>query len=100
MKINVVKVISAAGTVLGLIGTSASGWSRDKAMEETVKKEVEKAILGFSRLRAKYGESIYEKEHLRLVIVGGYDPRLVENVEYADELNALAVVSFFRNRGF
>lgn len=44
MKINVVKVISVAGTILGLIGTLASGWSRDKAMEETVKKEVEKAL--------------------------------------------------------
>ena len=44
MKINVVKVISVAGTVLGLIGTLASGWSSGKAMEETVKKEVEKAL--------------------------------------------------------
>lgn len=56
------------------------------------KKEVEKAILGFSRLRVKYGESVYEKERLRLVIVGGYDPRLTENVEYAEELAALAMV--------
>ena len=56
------------------------------------KKEVEKAILGFSRLRAKYGESIYDKERLRLVIVGGYDPRLNENVEYAEELLSLAIV--------
>ena len=61
------------------------------------KKEVEKAILGFSRLRANYGESIYEKERLRLVIVGGYDPRLTENVEYAEELLSLAMVDFSPN---
>ena len=58
------------------------------------KKEVEKAILGFARLRIKYGESIFEKERLRLVIVGGYDPRLTENVEYAEELFVLATVAF------
>ena len=44
MQINIVKLISVAGTVLSLIGTVASGWSRDKTMEETVKKEVEKAL--------------------------------------------------------
>lgn len=54
---------------------------------------MEKAILGFARLRVKYGESIFQKERLRLVIVGGYDPRLRENVEYAEELLALAVVA-------
>ena len=44
MQINIVKLISVAGTVLSLIGAVASGWSRDKTMEETVKKEVEKAL--------------------------------------------------------
>ena len=44
MRINIVKLISIAGTVLSLIGSVASGWSRDKTMEETVKKEVEKAL--------------------------------------------------------
>ena len=57
------------------------------------KKEVEKAILGFSQLRNKYGQDVYEKEKLRLVIVGGYDPRLSENVSYYEELNELALVA-------
>ena len=56
------------------------------------KKGVEKAILGFAMLRSKLGENVYVKEKLRLVIVGGYDPRLTENVEYFEELNALAIV--------
>ena len=56
------------------------------------KKGIEKAILGFARLRSKLGENVYEREKLRLVIVGGYDPRLTENVEYYDELNNLAMV--------
>ena len=57
------------------------------------KKEVEKAILGFSQLRNKYGQDVYEEEKLRLVIVGGYDPRLSENVSYYEELNELALVA-------
>ena len=56
------------------------------------KKEVEKAILGFSHLRNKYGEDALQKQKLRLVIVGGYDPRLSENVDYFRELNELAMV--------
>lgn len=56
------------------------------------KKEVEKAILGFSHLRNKYGEDALQKQKLRLVIVGGYDPRLSENVDYFRELNELAIV--------
>ena len=55
-------------------------------------KEVEKAILGFSHLRNKYGEDALQKQKLRLVIVGGYDPRLSENVDYFRELNELAMV--------
>ncbi|KAK8815062.1 hypothetical protein WA556_007098 [Blastocystis sp. ATCC 50177/Nand II] len=68
------------------------------------KKEVEKAILGFSHLRNKYGEDALQKQKLRLVIVGGYDPRLSENVDYFRELNELAMkegvtdyVLFIRN---
>ena len=56
------------------------------------KKGVEKAILGFAMLRLKYGENVYTKNKLRLVIVGGYDPRLSENVEYFEELNMIAMV--------
>lgn len=56
------------------------------------KKGVEKAILGFAMLRVKYGESVYQKNKLRLVIVGGYDPRIPENVEYFEELNLIAMV--------
>lgn len=59
------------------------------------KKDVEKAILGFSKLRAKLGPNVYEKRKLRLVICGGYDPRLSENVEYYNELIDLAIVTSF-----
>ena len=59
------------------------------------KKDVEKAILGFSKLRAKLGPNVYEKKKLRLVICGGYDPRLSENVEYYNELIDLAIVTSF-----
>ena len=57
------------------------------------KKGVEKAILGFAKLRIHFGNDVYEKQKLRLVIAGGYDPRLTENVEYFNELNELAIVA-------
>ena len=56
------------------------------------KKGVEKAILGFAKLRIHFGNDVYEKQKLRLVIAGGYDPRLTENVDYFNELNELAIV--------
>lgn len=58
------------------------------------KKGVETAILGFSKLRNRFGPNVYEKLSLRLVICGGYDPRLPENVQYFDELTYLAFVGF------
>lgn len=56
------------------------------------KKSVETAILGFSKLRNRFGPHVFEKHNLRLVICGGYDPRLPENVQYYDELAYLAFV--------
>lgn len=48
-KIDAVKVISVAGTVLGLVGTLASNWTQKKTMDETIKKEVEKAVQSMNK---------------------------------------------------
>ncbi|KAG5493216.1 hypothetical protein GH5_01956 [Leishmania sp. Ghana 2012 LV757] len=55
------------------------------------KKNIELAVMAFSLLLStdefKSGAG---KRPLMLVVAGGYDPRLEENVQYADELAALA----------
>lgn len=43
-KPDMVKVISIAGTVLGLVGTLASDWTNEKKMTKTIKEEVKKAL--------------------------------------------------------
>lgn len=44
MKINVVKVVNVAATVLGIAGTLLSGWAGQKTMKENIAKEVSKAL--------------------------------------------------------
>jgi hypothetical protein len=44
MKIDIVKVASIAGTVLGIIGTVVSGWAGRKTMDETITKRVTEAL--------------------------------------------------------
>lgn len=44
MKINIVKVASIAGTVLGIAGTLISGWAGQKTMQDTVAKQVAEAL--------------------------------------------------------
>ncbi|KAG0323899.1 Alpha-1,3-mannosyltransferase-like protein [Podila horticola] len=51
------------------------------------KKDINLAIHAFARLLAENGQ---ERAHLRLVIAGGYDTRVVENVEHHQELVQLA----------
>ena len=43
-KIDAVKVVSIGATVLGLVGTLATNWTQKKTMDETIKKEVAKAL--------------------------------------------------------
>ena len=43
-KPDVVKVVSIAGTVLGLVGTLASNWTNEKKMTKTIEEEVKKAL--------------------------------------------------------
>lgn len=45
MKVNVVKVVGVAGTVLGLAGTLLSSWVTQKKMDETIEKKVTEALL-------------------------------------------------------
>lgn len=40
----VVKIISIAGTVLGLVGTLVSSWAQQKTIDDTIAREVEKAL--------------------------------------------------------
>lgn len=51
------------------------------------KKDINLAIHAFARLLA---ENTQERAHLRLVIAGGYDTRVAENVEHHQELVQLA----------
>ncbi|KAF9217850.1 Alpha-1,3-mannosyltransferase-like protein [Podila verticillata] len=51
------------------------------------KKDINLAIHAFARLLA---EDAQDRAHLRLVIAGGYDTRVVENVEHHQELVQLA----------
>lgn len=44
MKINIVKVASIAGTVLGIAGTLISGWAGQKSTKETIAKQVAEAL--------------------------------------------------------
>jgi len=44
MKINIVKVASIAGTVLGIAGTLISGWAGNKATKEAIAKQVAEAL--------------------------------------------------------
>lgn len=41
---NIVKIASIAGTVLGVAGTLISSWAGQKAMDETVEKKVLEAL--------------------------------------------------------
>lgn len=45
MKINIVKVASVVGTVLGLAGTLVSGWAGQRAMQNEVAKQVAEALV-------------------------------------------------------
>lgn len=45
IKVDPVKIIGIAGTVLSLVGTLASGWSNEKKMDETVTKKVNEALI-------------------------------------------------------
>jgi hypothetical protein len=44
MVINIVKVASIAGTVLGIAGTLISGWAGQKTTQETIEKKVAEAL--------------------------------------------------------
>lgn len=41
---NIVKIASIAGTVLGIAGTLVSSWAGQKAMDETIAKKVTEAL--------------------------------------------------------
>lgn len=41
---NIVKIASIAGTVLGVAGTLISSWAGQKAMDETIAKKVTDAL--------------------------------------------------------
>lgn len=44
MNINIVKIASVAGTVLGIAGTLISGWAGNKTNKETIAKQVAEAL--------------------------------------------------------
>lgn len=44
MAINIVKVASIVGTVLGLAGSLVSGWAGSRAMKDEVAKQVAEAL--------------------------------------------------------
>ena len=45
MNINTLaKIASIGGMALGMLGSALSGWSQNKIMMETIKKEVAKAV--------------------------------------------------------
>lgn len=48
-KFNGVKVVGIVGTVLGVAATLVSNWTQQKTMDETIKKEVEKALTSKSQ---------------------------------------------------
>jgi len=54
------------------------------------KKNIALAMHALSSLRNKLGKESFEREKIRLVVAGGYDPRVAENVEYHKELATLA----------
>ncbi|EPB85826.1 alpha-1,3-mannosyltransferase ALG2 [Mucor circinelloides 1006PhL] len=58
------------------------------------KKNVELALRAFALLRKDDMISQEEFSEYRLVLAGGYDKRVVENVEYLKELDALATKTF------
>lgn len=41
---NIVKIASICGTLLGIAGTLVSGWAGQKAMDQTVAKKVAEAL--------------------------------------------------------
>ena len=43
-KIDIVKVVNVAGTVLGIAGTLLTSWSSTKTMKSTIVKEVVKEV--------------------------------------------------------
>lgn len=44
MRIDIVKVVNIAGTVLGIAGTVLSAWAGQKTMNRNIAKEVSKAL--------------------------------------------------------
>lgn len=44
MKINVIKVISLAGTALGVVGTLVTSWAEDKKLDNKVAEAVAEAL--------------------------------------------------------
>eukprot|EP00457_Paulinella_chromatophora_P009876 gb/GEZN01009957.1/.p1 GENE.gb/GEZN01009957.1/~~gb/GEZN01009957.1/.p1 ORF type:complete len:415 (+),score=58.35 gb/GEZN01009957.1/:28-1272(+) len=55
------------------------------------KKNINLAIAAFAQLRALLPKDLFRRT--RLVVAGGYDPRVQENVQHQQELEALAVSS-------
>lgn len=51
------------------------------------KKNLELAIYAFNSLRSRLNEK--KRDHVKLVVAGGYDPNNVENVDYYRELNEI-----------
>lgn len=43
-KIDLIKTIGLAGTVLGIVSTAISSWSQQKDMERTVAEKVDEAL--------------------------------------------------------
>lgn len=43
-KMNIVKTVSIIGTLLGVAGTLVSNWASKQTMNETIQKEVAKAL--------------------------------------------------------
>lgn len=56
------------------------------------KKNIDLAIKSFAKFKAQLPKNISENNKIkpRLVVAGGFDPRVLENVEYLQELNGLS----------
>lgn len=56
------------------------------------KKNIDLAIKSFANFKAQLPKNVSEDNKVkpRLVVAGGFDPRVLENVEYLQELNSLA----------
>ena len=52
------------------------------------KKNIQLAIHAFAKMRSELATS-NERQHIQLVIAGGYDPMNIENKEYLKELSLL-----------